>query len=136
MTEKQFEGRVKRFLHSVGVYAAGTPSHKMNVEPKGWFIKIWGGGYQKSGIPDMLCCINGIFVSAELKSSRGVASELQKKNTIMINRGGGIGIILYPEGFEKFKNLVEGVIQCSSHIQDLNALISANSNTSCVILME
>lgn len=127
---------MKKFLHSVGVYAAGTPSHKVEVEPKGWFMKVWGGGYQKAGIPDLLCCVNGIFISAELKSSRGVASELQKKNTIMINQGGGIGIILYPEGFEEFKNLVKGVIQCNSHIRDLNALISANSNTSCVILME
>lgn len=133
--EKNFENRVKRWLQSEGIYPANFPIDRQTVPPCGWYLKMWGGGqFQKSGVPDLLICANGIFISCELKAPSGVPSELQKKNTIMINRGGGIGVILWPDGFDQFKNIVEGVISCSSHIPVLNALKSANSNTKCVIL--
>lgn len=133
-SEKLFEKKVEKFLHSIGIYQAGTPSHRMKEVQIGWFTKIWGGGYQKSGIPDLICCINGFFVSIELKASNGRPSELQKMNTARINQSNGIGIILYPEGFEKFKELMKGVINCKLHIQELNFMKNALSDTSCAIL--
>lgn len=134
--EKQFELKVRSFLESVGVYEAGTPKQEMKTTIYGWYFKHWGGGYSKSGIPDLICNVNGFFISAELKASNGRSSDLQKRNTSMINRGKGIGIILYPEGFEEFKKLVMGVIKCNFHIQGLEALKAANSSTKCIILME
>lgn len=116
--EKQFENKVKKFLQE--------QNHI-------WFTKIWGGGYQKSGIPDLICCVNGIFISVELKASKGKASELQIYNTDKINQANGIGIILYPEGFEEFKNIIKGVTHCNSHIQGLEYLKTANSSTKCII---
>ena len=134
--EKQFEKKVERFLESVGVYQAGCPSHQMEAEQIGWFTKIWGGGYQKSGIPDLILCVNGIFMSVELKAPNGRPTELQKMNTARINQSGGIGIILKPDGFEQFKKIVEGVIQCKCHIQELTHLKLAHSGTKCDILTE
>ncbi|SDF77735.1 VRR-NUC domain-containing protein [Sporomusa acidovorans] len=131
--EKQFENKVKRFLCSVGVYPAGTPESKMTVACNGWFTKIWGGGFQKSGIPDLICCVNGIFIAPELKASNGRSSELQKLNISIINKSKGIGIILYPEGFENFKKLILGVIDCNTHIPELIALKNALSSTKCAI---
>ena len=55
-SEKLFEKKVEKYLHSIGVYQAGTPSQRMNNDQIGWFTKIWGGGYQKSGIPDLILC--------------------------------------------------------------------------------
>ena len=132
--EKQFEVKVKKYLHSLGIYAAGTPSQNMGEEQHGWYFKVWGGGFQKSGIPDMIICANGFFISVELKSSIGRPSELQKLNSIRINQSNGIAIILYPEGFEEFKKIIKGVIQCKVHIPELNYLKNAGSNTKCVIL--
>lgn len=129
--EKQFESKVKKYLHSVGVYQAGTPSNQMKVEQIGWFTKIWGGGFQKSGIPDLILCVNGFFISVELKASNGHASDLQKMNTSRINQSNGMGIILYPDGFDEFKNIMKGVMQCKFHIQELNRLKNAHSSTSC-----
>lgn len=133
MTEKQFEKKVERFLHEVGIYQAGTPIQNMEAEQIGWFTKIWGGGFQKSGIPDLLACINGIFISIELKASTGRPSDLQKMNTDRINKSNGIGVILYPKGFEEFKELVEGVINCKYHIQELTNLKNVHTSTSCNI---
>lgn len=133
--EKNFENRVKRWLESEGIYPANCPADKQTRPVCGWYLKMWGGGqYQKSGIPDLLICVNGIFISCELKGPNGRPSDLQKKNTIMINRGGGIGIVLWPDGFDNFKNIVEGVISCNFHIPALNVLKSVNSNTNCAIL--
>lgn len=134
--EKGFESRVRRYLESEGVYVAGTPKQDMTAPVCGWYVKIWGGGFQKSGVPDLLLCVNGFFLGVELKSDTGTASDLQKKNIVHINRGGGIGVILYPKGFEQFKNIIEGVKTCSSAIPGLNALKAANSSTKCAILTE
>lgn len=135
-SEKLFEKKVEKYLHSIGVYQAGTPSQRMDAEQIGWFTKIWGGGYQKSGIPDLILCVNGIFITAELKATNGKPSELQKMNTSRINQSNGIGIILYPEGFENFKRIMEGVITCKYHIQELIYLRDAHSDTKCDILMD
>lgn len=134
--EKLFEGRIKKFLHSVGVYPAGYPKDRMTAPLCGWYTKIWGGGFQKSGIPDLLACINGIMVAIEIKGSRGTPSELQKLNISRINKSGGIGVFLYPEGFEQFKELLKGVINCGIHTAALIALKDASESSKCVILKE
>ena len=90
MTEKQFENKIKEFLKSHNI----------------WFTKVWGGGYQKAGIPDILACVNGHFVAIELKSSSGKPTELQKYNIRRINECNGVGIILYPKDFERFEKLI------------------------------
>ena len=135
-SEKLFEKRVEKYLHSIGVYQAGTPSNRMNEEQIGWFTKIWGGGYQKSGIPDLILCVNGFFITVELKASTGRPSELQKMNTARINQSNGLGIILYPDGFEQFKEIMKGVTTCKYHIQELTYLRTAHSGTKCVMLMD
>lgn len=131
--EKLFEERIKKHLHSVGVYPAGFPTDRMKAPLIGWYTKIWGGGFQKAGIPDILACVNGFMVAIEIKASKGKPSALQKLNVERINRANGIAVFLYPEGFEDFKNLLKGVIGCNGHIQELNALKSALSSTKCAI---
>ncbi len=94
MTEKQFETKVKKFLKSHDI----------------WFIKIWGGGFQRAGIPDIIACINGKFVAIELKGPTGKPTPLQEYNIARINECNGIGLILYPHQFSKFKELVKNLL--------------------------
>lgn len=90
--EKNFENKVKKFLKERGA----------------WFIKYWGGAaYTKSGIPDLLVCVNGFFLGVELKSPKGKASELQLYTLNEIDQAGGFAILLYPDQFDTFKDLVE-----------------------------
>ena len=130
--EKLFEGQIKKYFHSVGIYPAGYPTDRMNAPMVGWYTKIWGGGFQKSGIPDIICCVNGVMLAVEVKASNGRPSELQKLNISRINKSGGVAVFLYPEGFEQFKELLKGVINCGIHIPALIALKSANTSTKCV----
>lgn len=90
-TEKLFEEKVKRFLKEQGC----------------WFIKYWAGSkFTKSGIPDILACINGYFVGIEVKAQNGRPSDLQLYNVREIRDAGGFAFILYPSGFDKFKKFV------------------------------
>ena len=133
MKEKEFEGIVRRFLAEQGVYQSATPTDKIETTPCGWHYKTWGGGYQVSGIPDIVACINGIFVAVELKVKGGRITELQKLNVKRINEAGGIGIILYPEGFTAFKMFVKEVIRCNGHIAKLKRLKLAHININYVM---
>jgi VRR-NUC domain. len=89
--EKRFENKVKQFLKEQGC----------------WFIKYWGGGrYTKSGIPDLLCCVNGHFVAVELKSENGEAKALQLWTLDKIDQAGGYAILLFPDKFDEFCKLI------------------------------
>lgn len=88
--EKSFENKVKAFLN----------------EQNCWVLKTWSNGVQRSGVPDLLVCCNGYFVGVELKAPNGKPSELQLWNVDKIREAGGIAIVLYPDQFKAFQDLV------------------------------
>ena len=91
MKEKDFQLKVEKFLTDKGIY----------------FVKYWGGGnFTRSGVPDLLCCINGRFVGVELKADNGKVSELQQYNIDKIIQSGGVALVLRPDEFEEFKSMV------------------------------
>ena len=96
--EKNFENRVKDFMKTNG----------------SWFVKYWSGGvptkqgirkFTKDGIPDILACVGGQFVGIELKAPNGRPTQLQMYNLKRIDQNGGMGILLYPKDFDRFKIL-------------------------------
>lgn len=92
--EKDFENKIKAYLKEQGC----------------WYIKYWGGGgFTKSGIPDLLICCNGRFIAAEVKSSTGSPTDLQRKKIREIRDAGGIAFVLYPEHFETFKKMIQKI---------------------------
>ena len=108
--EKQFENRVKHFFHSVGIYPAGYPEQKMEAEPRGWYFKVWGGGFQKAGIPDLILNLEGVFIAIEVKSQDGSPTEIQDLNIDRIRETLGEAFILYPSGFEQFQRFINRLI--------------------------
>lgn len=131
--EKLFEKHLERYLEKQGIYPFGRAADRMPVPPIGYYEKRWGGGFSKSGLPDLHLVANAISLDVELKAPTGRPSPLQKFMVSQINNAGSIGVILYPDGFEDFKKLLEGVIQCNTHIPVLNALKNAHSSTKCAI---
>lgn len=69
-------------------------------------MKYFANSFTKSGIPDILACVNGYFVGIEVKAQNGKPSELQLYNVRKIHEAGGFAMILYPSGFEKFKKFI------------------------------
>lgn len=95
-SEKQFENRIKAYLQSKGC----------------WFIKYWGGGfYTKEGIPDLLICCNGYFLGVEVKGANGKPTPIQLWNIEQIKSAGGLSMVLYPKDFDRFKALIEKLLE-------------------------
>ena len=101
--EKQFENKIKKYLEDQGC----------------WYVKYFANSFTKSGIPDLLICCNGYFLSVEVKASNGKPSELQVHHRDMIRKSGGISIILYPDQFEEFKDLILLLKTIKSHSSEL-----------------
>ena len=91
--EKIFENKIKRLIE----------------ENDGWHVKFFANGFTKSGIPDILACINGHFIGIEVKASHGKASELQIHHCKEIRKAGGLAYIVYPSGYEKLKTVIENL---------------------------
>lgn len=69
-------------------------------------MKFFANSYTKSGIPDILACVNGHFVGIEVKAQNGKPSELQLYHVDQIRKAGGFAFVVYPSGFEKFKQFI------------------------------
>lgn len=93
--EKLFENKVKQFLEDQGC----------------WHVKFFANAYTKQGIPDILASVGGNFMGIEVKAPKGKPSPLQIYNLQKIHESGGYGILLYPKDFEKFKELVDRIIE-------------------------
>lgn len=90
MKEKDFENKVKAFLKDRGC----------------WVLKTWSNGVQRQGVPDLLVCCNGFFVGVELKAEKGIPTKLQVWNIEEIRKAKGIAIVLYPDQFDQFKDMI------------------------------
>lgn len=79
MNEGTLTRKMKQYLQSQGAYVEN----------------IWGGGFQASGIPDLIACYKGVFLGLEVKLDYNKPSEIQKVKIKMINDAGGIGRVVY-----------------------------------------
>lgn len=105
--EKNFENKIKAFLKEQGV----------------WQIKYWAGSqFTKSGIPDILSCVNGYFVAIEVKAPNGKPSELQLYTIKKIREAGGFAFVLYPSGFDTFKKFIKD-LKCEVFDRDMPIII-------------
>ena len=104
--EKIFENKIKSFLDSEGA----------------WWVKYFANRNTKSGIPDILACVNGYFVGIEVKAQHGSPSALQEYNCLKIREAGGYAYIVYPSGFEKLKLIIYG-LNCDRVPEELPLII-------------
>ena len=79
------EGKVKdqvvRVLKEFGVYYFFPSTH----------------GYGRSGIPDIVCCMNGgKFLAIECKAKGGIPTALQSRELNQILRNNGLALIVTP----------------------------------------
>lgn len=101
--EKSFENRIKNYLKA----------HNC------WYVKYFANRMTRSGVPDILACINGFFVAIEVKASNGRPSDLQVWNRDQIRKAGGISIIVYPDQWEDFQLLIQDLIHYPNHIKTI-----------------
>jgi pantoate kinase len=66
-----------------------------------------GAGYGNSGVPDFLCCVNGMFLAIEAKAGKGVATALQLKNLDAIEKCGGHPMIIREDNLQYLITVIE-----------------------------
>ncbi|MDD5848061.1 MAG: VRR-NUC domain-containing protein [Firmicutes bacterium] len=98
--EKKYEMHLRRYL-----------------DKRGWGVKAFSGVIRsdigapiktgKSGTPDLLYCIGGIFFAIEVKSETGRPSDAQIAQMARVELAGGIAIIARPQVDADVRRLVE-----------------------------
>lgn len=78
-----------------------TPEGKVKEKAKHILDKIGAyyfmpstGGYGRSGIPDIVGCLNGVFFAVECKANGGRPTALQLREIDRINVAGGFAIVV------------------------------------------
>ena len=93
--EKNLENKIKRWLKDHGCY----------------YIKYWAGAiYTKSGVPDIIACVNGYFVAIEVKSNRGKVSKLQEYTLRTIRRSKGYSVVVFPKNWIYIQKQLEELL--------------------------
>lgn len=66
----------------------------------------FSGGYGRSGVPDIVACIDGRFVGIECKAGKGKLTDIQTYNLQEIERCGGIALVINEENVDNLKDLL------------------------------
>ena len=79
---------------------------KSTFKNQAWLLNVAGSAVQRSGVPDILVCINGTFIGIELKREDGSGrpSPQQIIECKKITQAGGHAII--SNDFEEIKKLL------------------------------
>ena len=67
---------IKKYLDSIGA----------------WYMLTYTGGYGRSGAPDIIACIDGMFWGIEVKREGKEPTKLQSSRLEAINKADGCGI--------------------------------------------
>jgi len=89
--EKKVKDKVKKILEDNGAY---------------YFMPATGG-YGKSGVPDIVACLQGKFIGIECKANGGRPTALQEKNLNDIMAVGGFSVLVDEGGIEMFRSMLE-----------------------------
>ena len=92
--EKNFENKIKKYLKDKGCYC----------------IKFFANSFTKVGVPDLIACVNGYSLWIEVKAQNGRPSELQLYNVEQIRKAGGFAYVVYPSGWKKLKDIIDGLL--------------------------
>jgi Holliday junction resolvase len=91
------EGKVKdevvRILKEEGVYYFFPATH----------------GFGRSGVPDIVCCVNGKFLGIECKAGANKPTALQVREIESIRRNGGYAIVVNETNWDMVRELVRKV---------------------------
>lgn len=63
--------------------------------PGCWLFKVHGDEFMRSGLPDIVGCVQGLFFGLEIKNPGEEPSELQRHELTQIKKAGGISAVVF-----------------------------------------
>ena len=88
--EKRVKDKVTAALKEEGVYYFFPATH----------------GYGRSGVPDIIACVNGHFLAIECKAGKNKPTALQVREIEAIRRSNGVAVVANEENWEMVRPLV------------------------------
>ena len=88
--EAKVKASVTKVLREEGVYYFFPATH----------------GYGRSGVPDIVCCVDGIFLAIECKAGSNKPTALQERNMQQIRDNGGIAIVVNEENLNDVQEIL------------------------------
>lgn len=88
--EKRVKDKVTAALKEEGVYYFFPATH----------------GYGRSGVPDIIACVNGHFLAIECKAGKNKPTLLQVREIEAIRRSNGVAVVANEENWEMVRPLV------------------------------
>ena len=88
--EKRVKTKVESILKAEGAYYFFPATH----------------GYGRSGVPDIIACVNGQFLAVECKAGTNKPTALQVREIENIRLAGGRAIVANEENWEMVRPLV------------------------------
>jgi Holliday junction resolvase len=58
------------------------------------------GGFGRSGVPDIVGCLNGVFFAIECKAGKGIPTALQEREMKNIRKAGGQAWVVNEENVD------------------------------------
>lgn len=63
-------------------------------------------GYGRSGVPDIVACVNGYFLAIECKAGKNKPTELQVREIEAIRRTGGCALVANEQNWDMVREVV------------------------------
>ena len=64
-------------------------------------------GFGRSGIPDIICCVNGRFLAIECKAGTGMTTALQNRELQRIDDAGGVSMIAREDSLQDIRDVIQ-----------------------------
>jgi Holliday junction resolvase len=88
--EKRVKEKIVKVLKEEGVYYFFPATH----------------GFGRSGVPDIICCVNGYFLAIEVKAGTNKPTALQVREIEAIRRCNGVAVVANDENWDMVRGLV------------------------------
>lgn len=66
-------------------------------------------GYGRSGVPDIIACVNSVFVAIECKAGKGKTTALQDREIRRIRQSGGIALLINETNIDELTECLNGI---------------------------
>lgn len=76
-----------------------------------FFFMPKGSTYGTQGIPDIICCIRGLFIGIETKAGHGVPTAMQKEQMHRIIENGGYTFCINERNFDELREWIETAVK-------------------------
>lgn len=83
---------------------------KMLKDLDAYYFYPVASGYMRTGVPDIVACLNGRFLGIECKANGNKTTEIQDRNLVEIKKNGGIAMVVDENNLDELKEYLYGMV--------------------------